>query len=454
MGFRWLNLGFQPIFILIANQSSNTSEYLIQEMEKLAPTYIVYANMTSRISQISRLFLFLHSEIRETDYIITTDSDLLPLKKREYEIEEYTMKATTSSPKKGVYSYLALSNLIMSKKTWKEVMFFHDCHNSSDVYPKFDPNTMHAYQQVHGECPDKKIFNKARFRPEYFNEYFESHFGISEESSKNKSNWFEDQQMMSYRVAQWVMRGKDRENYVYYGRGKSPLTRLNNMDSQIREETLDIHLADRPSKQSRVSLGLSISGPLSVVGVGVGSISSVSIGVSTIAPVDTGVREAISIGSVEQSRVSLGIGLGLSISGPLAVVAIGVGSISSVSVGVSTIAPVDTGVGEAISIGSVEQSRVSLGIGSGLRLSISGPLSVVGSSIGIGVGSIGSVATIDTGVGEAISIGSVEHSGVSLGTGFRLSKGHSGKSENCEELHVVRLSWKDCPMFSVLFPLL
>lgn len=245
--FRWLNLGFQPIFILIASQSSNTSEYLIQEMEKLAPTYIVYANMTSRISQISRLFLFLHSEIRETDYIITTDSDLLPLRKKEYEIEQYTIKATTSSPKKGVYSYLALSNLIMSKKTWKEVMFFHDCYNSSSAYKKFDSKAMHAYQQVHGECPDKKIFNKARFRPEYFNEYFESHFGVSEESSKNKTNWFEDQQMMSYRIAQWVMRGKNRQDKVYYGRGKSPLTRLNNMDSQIREETLDVHLADRPS---------------------------------------------------------------------------------------------------------------------------------------------------------------------------------------------------------------
>merc|ERR1712110_31015 len=145
-------------------------------------------------------------------------------------------------------------------------------------------------------------------------------------------------------------------------------------------------------------------------------------------------------GGVEQSRVSLG----LSISGPLSVVAIGigVGSISSVSIGVSTIAPVDTGVREAISIGSVEQSRVSLGIG--LGLSISRPLSVVAKGIAW-VGSIGSVATIDTGVGEAISVGSVEHSGVSVGIGFRLSKGHSGKSENCEELHVVRLSWKDCP---------
>ena len=59
---------------------------------------------------------------------------------------------------------------------------------------------------------------------------------------------------------------------------------------------------------------------------------------------------------------SVGVGgLRLVISRPLAIVGIGVGSISSVSVGVSTIAPVDTGVGEAISIGSVEQSGVSLG---------------------------------------------------------------------------------------------
>ena len=249
VAFRWMNLGFQPIFVLIAKNQTSTSEYLIKEMEKVAPTYIVYTNQTTKISQISRLFLFLHAEIRETDYIITTDSDLLPLKRKEYEMENWKVKATTSNPKQGFYSYLAMSNIVMSKQVWKEVMFFKDCDVKSSDYKKFKTKSIHAYDQVHDKCPDKNIFTKARFRPEYFNEYFDSHFGVSGESSKNNSNWFQDQQLISYRLGQWVARNSSRAEEVYYGRAKSPVTRLSSMDMQINNRTIDIHLADRPSNQ-------------------------------------------------------------------------------------------------------------------------------------------------------------------------------------------------------------
>merc|ERR1712001_601799 len=73
----------------------------------------------------------------------------------------------------------------------------------------------------------------------------------------------------------------------------------------------------------------------------------------------------------------------------------------------------DNAAGDA---GGVEESGVSLGLG----LSLSGPLAVNESvSIGIGVSAIGPVSTIDTGI-SGVSVGSVQKSGVGLSLGLGL----------------------------------
>merc|ERR1719276_407289 len=103
----------------------------------------------------------------------------------------------------------------------------------------------------------------------------------------------------------------------------------------------------------------------SMVGAGVSDLGEASVdlgeaGVSNLGSDNIG-------GGVEEGGISLGLSLGLSISGPLSVVRIGVGSIGSVSIsigsGVGTIGPVSTiGTGIGISIGTIEKSGIGLSI--------------------------------------------------------------------------------------------
>merc|ERR1719276_657695 len=123
------------------------------------------------------------------------------------------------------------------------------------------------------------------------------------------------------------------------------------------------------------------------------------------------------------------------------------GDDSMVGAGVSDLGEASVDLGEAgvSDLGSdnigggVEEGGVSLSLS--LGLSISGPLSPSGIAVSIGtIGSrVGTIGTIGT-IGIGVSIGAVEKGGIGFSLGFRLSEGHSGKSENCEELHVVRLS--------------
>merc|ERR1719419_704590 len=104
------------------------------------------------------------------------------------------------------------------------------------------------------------------------------------------------------------------------------------------------------------------------------------------------IRSGISVVSV----VSIGISLWLGISRSLSVVStIGIW-VSSVGIWVSTIGRV-SGVSESVSVGSVEESSISLG----LWLSISGSLSVettIGIWVSISVASVSKTVSIRSGI--------------------------------------------------------
>merc|ERR1719471_1396698 len=86
---------------------------------------------------------------------------------------------------------------------------------------------------------------------------------------------------------------------------------------------------------------------------------------------------------------------------------------------------VDRGEGSVDSRGGVKESWISLGLG----LSISRSLSIVSISVWVAI-SIGSVSISIW--SQSISIVAIP--GISIG--FRLSHGHSGESENYNELHL------------------
>merc|ERR1711970_533325 len=110
-----------------------------------------------------------------------------------------------------------------------------------------------------------------------------------------------------------------------------------------------------------------------------------SIAISSISSITQAIS-AISIGTIEKSRISISLGLGLSICRPLAKVVIS--SSIGISIAKSSISSISgiTQAISAISISTIEKSRISLS----LRLSISRPLAkvVVSSSIGISISSI------------------------------------------------------------------
>ena len=167
--------------------------------------------------------------------------------------------------------------------------------------------------------------------------------------------------------------------------------------------------------------GVSISRPLaktlgrpgnegggsSGVGSDSGKTVSVSVGVSSI-----GVGSSVSVSSVQKGGVSLSI----SISRPLAIqvqVARGgggsdlsgeaIGGTETIGVGVSSI-----GVGESVSVSSVEESGISLSLG------ISGPLAIVGSASIAGGLAVGGAHTGPVGVGVEEGGGVAQISSLSL----------------------------------------
>merc|ERR1739848_505938 len=125
------------------------------------------------------------------------------------------------------------------------------------------------------------------------------------------------------------------------------------------------------------------------------TVSSVAQTVAVVGP------GTIAVVAVVGISIGLGSGGGLSISGPLAVVE-AMTSVRVSSIGVSSVA--QTVVSQTITIDSVV--GISIGPGSGGGLSISGPLAVVGIRVSSVVSGVSSVAqTIGVRVGVVAVVG-------------------------------------------------
>merc|ERR1711934_399841 len=153
----------------------------------------------------------------------------------------------------------------------------------------------------------------------------------------------------------------------------------------------------------------------------------VSVSVASVAVVGPG---TIAVVAVVGISLRLGSGGGLSISGPLAVVD-AMMSVRVSSIGVSSVSSVAQTV-VSQTIGSVVVG-ISIGLGSGGGLSISGPLAIVDAVVGIGVSgiSIGPVASI----GVRVAVDAVVGISLSLRLGLWLTGDEGGKANHKSELH-------------------
>merc|ERR1711983_392687 len=147
-----------------------------------------------------------------------------------------------------------------------------------------------------------------------------------------------------------------------------------------------------------------------------------------ISVVSVGIRTGISVVSVVSISIGLSSGGSLSISRPLAVVVSMVGiseSMGGKNVSIS-------GIGKAISVDTIVSISISLsprlGLSNGGSLGISGPLAIVG-MVGIGIAVVSQAIAISmVGIAKVMAIAVVAIEGISVG----LSLGLSLSSHGCE----------------------
>ncbi|RNA32007.1 hypothetical protein BpHYR1_053322 [Brachionus plicatilis] len=137
----WKRLGFQPIVLLVSTEQGDLNNFnnqngpalkTIKYLKKLGATVKLiksqkyYGLMTS---MICRLFVGALDFLDEEDYVVTSDSDLMPIRSQYYEIKD--MEAITAwnseccgnfMHKNRSYKMYPMGHIGMKKKHWKGVM--------------------------------------------------------------------------------------------------------------------------------------------------------------------------------------------------------------------------------------------------------------------------------------------------------------------------------------------
>lgn len=126
----------------------------------LAKTHLYLSNQMVHLAQTSRLFGFLHPTINDTDIVITSDMDLFPTNisaitnflKSVNQVQNVPVSQTNNfilstapiskSESEHKFRMLAISQILMPKSVWREVLLFEDCLQeaselSNSLYVKY-----------------------------------------------------------------------------------------------------------------------------------------------------------------------------------------------------------------------------------------------------------------------------------------------------------------------------
>lgn len=197
----WQRIGFESIVLIIGEKSEwrvhPILSYVLDHLERQPDATVIFisAKVENRmmLSQTARIFVANMKEFPgiANDHIITTDSDLWPLRKEHYYLppgidrplilvhsqccEPFTFNGKS-------YPMLPMSHIRASAATWKEIV------NINSSFANDSASILNYFQQFFGE----RVHNRVIFASE---------------------DWYLDQKLVSIRVAQWI--SQNSQDYVY-----------------------------------------------------------------------------------------------------------------------------------------------------------------------------------------------------------------------------------------------
>lgn len=199
----WTRIGYESLVLIIGEktewQAHPVLSYILDHLAKLPDATVLFipAKVENRmmLSQAVRIFIANMDDFpgKPSDYIITTDSDLWPLKKEQFFQPEGINRPLTLWHSQCCppftfdgrsYTMLPMSHVGASAATWKEIVNFN-----SSVVAKDSASILECYQQVFSERVHQPVIH-------------------------GSDDWYIDQKFISIRVDQWIKRQQD-ENCTY-----------------------------------------------------------------------------------------------------------------------------------------------------------------------------------------------------------------------------------------------
>ena len=136
----WQRFGYEPIVVLVGDWT-NTSSPALQAQLNLTETFLQRLNVHSirfqcnrtyevKIAQLVRIFggYLLPTIIKDDDYILTTDSDLIPLMSEDYELRENISGVIFNACCGGFferrnksYRMYSMSHICLRKRIWRDL---------------------------------------------------------------------------------------------------------------------------------------------------------------------------------------------------------------------------------------------------------------------------------------------------------------------------------------------
>ncbi|CAF0760966.1 unnamed protein product [Brachionus calyciflorus] len=192
----WRNLNYEPIVFLVSSDYSNNNPLVkisVKYLERLGVKIIKVDSVKSyelTTSKLSRLFsgLLDYKLIMDNDYVITSDSDLIPIKKEYYQVRNFDDITVWNSECCGYFTHknesikmYPVSHIGMKKSNWKKVM-------NLDESIQFDLKKINS----------KLVLNKVM-------EVFKDVNLIRQNFLARDANiWFLDQKMISYMIKKFI----------------------------------------------------------------------------------------------------------------------------------------------------------------------------------------------------------------------------------------------------------
>lgn len=191
----WKRIGFESIVLIIGEKSewknNSVLSHVVDTLESLAPDVTVLflpAKIENRVmlSQTARIFMANMDEFpgRSSDFILTSDSDLWPLRKQHF----YQPEDNVNRPlmlfhsdccrpfvfKGRSYKMQPMSHVGASATTWKEMI-----NSNSSIVAKDSPSILNRLEEIFGhQVRHRVIFASA--------------------------DWFLDQKFVTMSIEQWL----------------------------------------------------------------------------------------------------------------------------------------------------------------------------------------------------------------------------------------------------------